>query len=90
MRFTGGIGNQMFQYVAARRLAYIRKAELKLDIDWFSGITAIDKARRYELHVFCIQENFILSGDVKKLRQVDRKIFQKITMKLMALFPLRP
>ena len=31
VRLTGGIGNQMFIYAAARRLAHLNNAELVLD-----------------------------------------------------------
>ena len=34
-KLKGGLGNQMFQYATARRLAWILNAELKLDISWF-------------------------------------------------------
>jgi hypothetical protein len=33
----GGLGNQMFQYAAARRLAQFRQAELKLDLSEYRG-----------------------------------------------------
>jgi Glycosyl transferase family 11 len=35
VRLTGGLGNQLFQYAAARRLSLARGAELALDIGWF-------------------------------------------------------
>lgn len=31
-RITGGLGNQLFQYAAGRRLAYVHNTELKLDV----------------------------------------------------------
>jgi hypothetical protein len=33
----GGLGNQMFQYAAARRLAQVRQVELKLDLSDYDG-----------------------------------------------------
>ena len=42
----GGLGNQMFQYAAARRLAYKRKAPLKLDLS---------DLETYELHKYSLQ-----------------------------------
>jgi hypothetical protein len=44
-RIMGGLGNQMFQYAAARRLAHVRKTELRLDIEYF----AAQSKRRYAL-----------------------------------------
>jgi hypothetical protein len=35
VRLTGGLGNQLFQYAAARRLALVRGVQLVLDIGWF-------------------------------------------------------
>ena len=50
----GGLGNQMFQYAAARRLASLHKVSLKLDLSWFgddlSGVTP----RSYALDPFFI------------------------------------
>ncbi len=46
----GGIGNQLFQYATARRLAHMHQTELKLDL----SLLANDKLRVYELHQFNI------------------------------------
>ena len=35
VRLKGGLGNQMFQYAAARRMALAHNVPLKLDISWF-------------------------------------------------------
>ena len=45
IRLVGGLGNQMFQYAAARAVAVRSGAELVLDLSWFA--TASD--RRYAL-----------------------------------------
>ena len=37
VKLMGGLGNQMFQYAAARRLAHCRNAELKLDRSYLEG-----------------------------------------------------
>ena len=50
VRLTGGLGNQLFQYAAARRLALVRGAELALDVGWFRHEAAGYPAERpYEL-----------------------------------------
>jgi hypothetical protein len=46
----GGLGNQMFQYAAGRRLAYFHNTDLFLDVTWFSS----QALRKYELDVFKI------------------------------------
>lgn len=59
-RLFGGLGNQMFQYAAGRRLAYVFSVELKLDITW------IDKfdSRPYVLGNFDIKENFASESEI--------------------------
>jgi hypothetical protein len=53
LRLAGGIGNQLFSYAAARRLAYVNDAELV--IDKISGFTNDFKYQRnYQLSHFNI------------------------------------
>ena len=51
VRLMGGLGNQMFQYAAARRVALTNNVPLKLDISWF----ARSRDRAYALHALSIQ-----------------------------------
>jgi hypothetical protein len=44
----GGLGNQMFQYAAGRRLSHVHNAELKLDISSFNSKN-FRTSRHYEL-----------------------------------------
>lgn len=62
----GGIGNQMFQYAAARRLAHINQTSLKLDISFLIDKTPRENFvyRNYELNNFNIQENFATPDEV--------------------------
>jgi hypothetical protein len=48
-RLYGGLGNQMFQYAAARRLQLLRAAELRLDLGWFDTRAAQRPSRPYAL-----------------------------------------
>jgi hypothetical protein len=66
VKLMGGIGNQMFQYATARRLAHVRGAALKLDLGWFENCIA-DSPRAYELHLFRIKE---LIASVEEIRGV--------------------
>src|SRR5512144_2583022 len=45
VKLSGGLGNQMFQYAAGRRLALVRSTTLKLDLSFFAG----NAARSYRL-----------------------------------------
>ena len=64
VRLTGGLGNQMFQYAAAKRLAEKRGAELKLDLSLFDR----QPGRSYELDKFAVDEKFSTRREVR-----DRK-----------------
>lgn len=48
-RLCGGLGNQLFQYAAARRLAHRLETELVLDPGWYARIPSSDTPRKYEL-----------------------------------------
>jgi len=47
-RLDGGLGNQLFQYAAGRRLAQARHSVLKLDLTSFD----VNPARTFRLHAF--------------------------------------
>jgi len=51
VRLIGGLGNQMFQYAAARRLAHHHNTNLFLDVTGFASYAF----RKYELDVFKIR-----------------------------------
>ena len=51
VRLVGGLGNQMFQYAAARSVAIRTGANLRLDLSWFGT----DPNRTYALAPFQIQ-----------------------------------
>ncbi|MFN8447793.1 MAG: hypothetical protein U0521_04155 [Anaerolineae bacterium] len=48
IQLLGGLGNQMFQYAAARRLAYEKSVPLRLDIREYAG----NPERAYKLNHF--------------------------------------
>jgi hypothetical protein len=55
-RLMGGLGNQMFQYAAARNLATLRGTKLALDLGWFDDEGARAPApRTYELDALHLQ-----------------------------------
>ncbi len=55
-RLMGGLGNQMFQYAAGRRLAIRHGVPLRLDLGWFGEEAPGDTPRRYELGCFALDQ----------------------------------
>ncbi len=52
VKIWGGLGNQMFQYAAAKALAAKNNAVLKLDVSHFNKQPKDETVRTYRLHVF--------------------------------------
>jgi hypothetical protein len=53
----GGLGNQLFQYAAARRLADVHDTGLELDLSWFSA-PGIDTPRPLMLDQLAVRASF--------------------------------
>lgn len=64
VKIIGGLGNQMFQYAAGRRLSLKHNASLKLDISSFKSYML----RRYTLHHFKINATFASPEEVMALK----------------------
>lgn len=60
VHLVGGLGNQLFQYAAARRLANMHGSCLKLDISAFQRYTL----HPYHLGHFCIIENIATKDEI--------------------------
>lgn len=61
-RLRGGLGNQLFQYAAGRRLAWHRGTDLQLDL----GVLERSENRHYALHGFEITARRASSHTVKR------------------------
>ena len=68
----GGMGNQLFQYAAARAVSIRTGMDLKLDITEFEDYNL----RKYELNNFNIQENFASVNEIVWLIK-RKRLFQK-------------
>lgn len=53
-RITSGLGNQLFQYAAARHLALKNRARLYLDLSYFIQEYATDTPRKFKLNHFSV------------------------------------
>jgi hypothetical protein len=59
VKLMGGLGNQMFQYAAARGLAKRRDTEVGIDKSWYKYNSVIDTPRHYELGCFSFKPHFL-------------------------------
>jgi len=66
VKLMGGLGNQMFEYAAARSLANMKHVDLKLDLGWFD-IKQVDTLRPYELKDLNTTKHSISATDFKLL-----------------------
>ena len=71
VKLTGGLGNQMFQYAAGRRLAEKHSTLLKLDVTGFEEY----KLHRYSLHCFQCWEYIATKNEI------DNIIYQQSLLK---------
>jgi hypothetical protein len=67
-RLLGGLGNQMFQYAAGRRLAHALAVDLKLDVTWLEKFNS----RPYALGNFNIEEKFASKTEIAAMVPVGR------------------
>jgi hypothetical protein len=80
VNLKGGLGNQMFQYAAGRRLAEKHKTDLKLDLSFLSRKNQGKNVtlRSYELSVFNVQENIATPEDIRPLKNFTNRLRRKI------------
>lgn len=79
VRLIGGLGNQLFQYAAARRLSILHQTTLKLDISAFEHY----ELRRYSLGSFRIQEVFATPEEIAEVKGTSKKGLAKIAFRLI-------
>jgi hypothetical protein len=62
VKITGGLGNQMFQYAAGRRLSLLHQVPLKLDLREYAGPTH----RKFDLDAFHVQYEPATEDDIRR------------------------
>ena len=75
-KLMGGLGNQLFQYAAARRLSIHHNTPLRLDIDFFEKY----KLHAYGLNHFCIKEEFADTDEIATLKWTPRNSLAKSSL----------
>jgi len=83
VKLQGGLGNQMFQYAAARRLAAATGSAIKLDLSWFEKIPEETTPRGYELHVFDTVQDVASRTEIKRIRGIDTGRWPKVSKWLL-------
>lgn len=83
VKLMGGLGNQMFQYAAGRRLAHVHNVPLKLDLSWFNNIENVNTARRYELHIFNITADTASPEEVALFKKDRLSAFPDLIKKII-------
>ncbi len=84
-RIKGGLGNQMFQYAAGRRLAHLRHVDLKLDLSWFESCGL----RTYSLGNFNIRENIACAEEIAALKAANPGIAGRVARQVFRRPPKR-
>ncbi len=79
VKLNGGLGNQMFQYALGRHLAIKHNTQLKINVSVFETY----KLHKYSLSPFLIEEEFVSSEEVEKLRTNDLSFIDKISSVLL-------
>jgi len=82
VKLMGGLGNQMFQYAAARQLSLLRNTSLKTDLSFLkTDSKGAYTTRTYGLNVFAVPDAFASESDVRsylKIKSGLRKSLYKI------------
>jgi hypothetical protein len=85
VRFTGGLGNQMFQYAFAKSIASKNNTELKFDVSLLGGDSNVKDlvVRHFDLDVFLLQEQWASKDEIVKFNGYDQpNLLQKVKYKI--------
>ena len=74
VKLMGGLGNQMFQYAAGRRLSYLLDVDLKLDLNGFPD----PNNRKFSLGCFNIDIRKASKSEIEDLKYQRATIFHKL------------
>lgn len=88
VKLVGGIGNQMFQYAAGRRLAKFNNSELKLDITHYDQLILPNGLpyRSYDLSIFNIKESIANKKEIDLYKHNSNSISKRVIKKTINYF----
>lgn len=90
VKLMGGLGNQMFQYATARRIAWRNKSVLKLDLSTLQGEPGSDTPRRFELHHLSITAQPASPSEIAGLTMQAAASRESVLGHLLQKLGLRP
>lgn len=84
VRLKGGLGNQLFQYAAAKALALKHNTEVFFDLTLLKDRTPLKDMvfRDYELYAFNLKENFANKKTIEYYNPLPTSIFKRIINKI--------
>jgi hypothetical protein len=84
VKLYGGLGNQMFQYATAKRLAHQNNSELKLDISHYDNLVLPNGLpyRSFDLPIFNIKESIATTDEINLFKNNPNSFFKKIQRKI--------
>jgi hypothetical protein len=82
VKLIGGLGNQLFQYSAGRRLAHVRGVELKLDVTGLDD-SSYRTARPYELAPFDVVQTVASPREITKHTRPNSSILSRLFHRLV-------
>lgn len=80
VRLCGGLGNQLFQYAAGRRLANARSAELMLDLSWYERTPPSDTPWAYELGNYPIKARLATPSEALWCRLHEGRLLRRLPL----------
>lgn len=91
VRLKGGLGNQMFQYVAGLRMATLYQEPLSLDVTGYEdgGQAKFDTLRKYRLGAFKLSATVATNEDAMKARNpfgIISKVIRAYNQKILKRF----
>lgn len=81
VKLMGGLGNQLFQYAAGRRLAFVHETRLKLDASALDN-GAYRTIRQYGMGPFNVQQALATEKDIATLTRHDSGLFRSFLYKV--------
>jgi len=78
VRLMGGLGNQMFQYAAARRLALRHGTDVAFDDSYFKQCPPGDTPRVYMLHRLSVVARFATATEVAEMGGAAKSLWKRV------------